>query len=113
MNKLRKGDIVQVMIGKDAGKRGEVLSFSTKVNRAGITTYKVLVKGINMVKRAQKANPQMGIPGGIVESEKAIDISNVMFVDLKLDKPTRLGAKIDPESGKKFRYSKKSGELIK
>jgi large subunit ribosomal protein L24 len=112
MNKIRKGDSVQVMRGKDAGKRGEVLSFVVKTDKIGRTTNKIIVKGINIVKRAQKPNPQLGIKGGLAEVEKAIDISNVMLIDPKTDKPTRVGIKVD-EKGKKVRFAKKSGEIIK
>lgn len=112
MNKIRKGDSVQIMRGKDAGKRGEVLTIVTKIDKRGRETFKVIVKGVNVVKRAQKPNPQLGVKGGLVEMEKALDISNVMLIDPKTDKPTRVGVKLD-ENGKKVRFAKKSGEVIK
>lgn len=112
MNKIRKGDSVQIMRGKDAGKRGEVLAIVAKADKKGNETFKIVVKGINIVKRSQKPNPQLGIKGGLVEMEKAMDISNVMLVDPKTDKPTRVGFKVD-ENGKKVRVAKKSGEVIK
>lgn len=111
MNKIRKGDSVQIMRGKDSGKRGEVLSIVKRV-KEGKEVFKIVVKGINIVKRAQKPNPQLGIKGGLVEVEKAMDISNVMLIDPKTDKPTRVGFKVD-ENGKKVRVAKKSGEVIK
>ena len=112
MNKIRKGDSVQIMRGKDAGKRGEVLAVVNKIDKKGHETFKILVKGINVVKRSQKPNPQLGIKGGLVEMEKAMEISNVMLVDPKTDKPTRVGFKVD-ENGHKVRVAKKSGEVIK
>lgn len=111
MNKIRKGDSVQIMRGKDAGKRGEVLAVVNKTDKTGKETFKIVVKGINIVKRAQKPNPQLGIKGGVVEMEKAIDISNVMMIDPTTDKPTRVGVKF--VDGKKVRFAKKSGEIIK
>lgn len=111
MNKIRKGDSVQIMRGKDSGKRGEVLAIVKRV-KEGKEVFKIVVKGINIVKRAQKPNPQLGIKGGLVEVEKAMDISNVMLIDPKTDKPTRVGFKVD-ENGKKVRIAKKSGEVIK
>ena len=111
MNKIRKGDSVQIMRGKDAGKRGEVLAIIVKADSKGHEKTKIVVKGINIVKRAQKPNPQLGVKGGLVEMEKAMDISNVMLVDPKTDKPTRVGFKT--VDGKKVRFAKKSGEVIK
>ncbi|MBE0573995.1 50S ribosomal protein L24 [Candidatus Dojkabacteria bacterium] len=105
MSKIRKGDTVQIMRGKDSGKRGEVLAL--------VDDAKIVVRGINVVKRARKPNPQLGIKGGLVEVEKAIDVSNVMLIDPKTDKPTRVGFKVDEKTGKKVRFAKKSGELLK
>lgn len=112
MAKLRKGDIVQVITGKDSGKRGEILAFIQKKDKRGnpIGSKRVVVKGINIVKRARKANPQFGIEGGVTEMEKGIDISNVMMVDSKTDKPTRVKFKLD-KSGKKTRVSKAGNEF--
>ncbi len=108
MRKIKKGDTVQVMRGKDAGKKAEVLkviddSFETKV----------VVRGINIVKKSQKPNPTLGIAGGIIEFEKPISASNVMYFDVKAGKPSRVGFKVDEKTGKKVRYSKKSGEILK
>ncbi len=107
MNKIQKGDMVQVMRGKDAGKRAEVEKVILKEGKTS-----VIIKGVNVVKRAQKPNPQFGIQGGITEFEKPIDVSNVMIIDKKTDKPTRVGFKIDEKTGKKVRIAKKSGEVI-
>lgn len=108
MNKIKKGDTVQVMRGKDAGKRGEVLMVVEKFGQL-----KVVVKDVNVVKKAQKPNPQLGIKGGIIEIEKPVDVSNVMLVDPKMDVPTRVTFKVDEKTGKKVRVAKKSGEVIK
>ncbi|BCX14271.1 MAG: 50S ribosomal protein L24 [Candidatus Dojkabacteria bacterium] len=112
MNKIKVGDTVQVMRGKDAGKKGEVLKIVKTKNKKGDSVMKVVVKGVNIVKRAQKPNPQFGIPGGIIEIEKPIDISNVMYFDESVNSPTRIGFKIDEKTGKKFRISKKSGKVL-
>ena len=112
MKKLKKGDIVQVITGKDSGKRGEILSFVFKKGKRGAPDQsRVIVKGINIVKRSRKANPQLGIEGGVSEMEKGIDVSNVMLVDSKSDKPTRVKFKIDEKSGKKNRVSKNGTEI--
>lgn len=108
MNKIKKGDTVQVMRGKDAGKRGEVLMVVEKFGKM-----KVVIKDVNVVKKAQKPNPQLGIKGGIIEIEKPVDVSNVMVVDPKMDVPTRVTFKVDEKTGKKVRVAKKSGEVIK
>ena len=108
MNKIKKGDTVQVMRGKDAGKRGEVLMVVEKFGKM-----KVVIKDVNVVKKAQKPNPQLGIKGGIIEIEKPVDVSNVMVVDPKMDVPTRVTFKVDDKTGKKVRVAKKSGEIIK
>jgi len=107
MNKIQKGDMVQVMRGKDAGKRDEEEKVILKEGKTS-----VIIKGVNVVKRSQKPNPQFGIQGGITEFEKPIDVSNVMIIDKKTDKPTRVGFKVDEKTGKKVRIAKKSGEVI-
>ena len=90
-----------MMEGKDSGKRGEIVL---------VLEGKVIVKGMNIVKKSQKPNPQLGLKGGIIEMEKPIDVSNVMLIDKKTDKPTRVGFKV--VDGKKVRFAKKSGETI-
>lgn len=100
--RIKKGDTVIVMTGKDKGKTGEVLSVIRK-------DHKILVKNINIVKRHTKASMQNA--GGIVEKELPIHVSNVMHKDPKTQQPTRVGYKI-LENGKKIRYAKKSGEPI-
>ena len=101
--KIRKGDQVQVLSGKDRGARGEVI-------RAVPSEGRVVVRGVAMVKKAQKPN-QMGQNGGIIEKEAAIDVSNVALIDPKTDTPTRVGYRFGTD-GKKVRYAKKSGEEI-
>ncbi len=101
---IKKGDKVVVIAGNYNGREGKVL----EVIRA---TDKAIVEGVNMVKKHTKPNaahPQ----GGIVEKEAPIHISNLMNVDPKTGKPTRIGRKLN-DKGKLVRYSKKSGEEIK
>jgi len=98
---VKKGDKVKVITGKDKGKEGVVLSASPKTN-------KVVVEGVNVMKKHQKpnnANPQ----GGIVEFEAPVDASNVMVLDAN-GVAGRVGYKV--VDGKKVRYSKKSGEIL-
>lgn len=97
---IRKGDTVEVLSGKDKGKRGEVI-------KAMPAEGKVVVRGVAMVKKAQRPT-QQGQQGGIVEREAAIDVSNVAIVDPQTDKPTRVGYRFN-EDGKKVRFAKKSG----
>lgn len=99
---VKKGDKVQVISGKDRGKQGVITQVIPAKER-------VVVEGVNIVKRHSKpsqANPQ----GGIIEKEAPIHVSNVMLVDPKTNKPTRIGHKI--VDGKKVRVAKKSGEVI-
>ncbi len=101
MQKIKRGDTVQVIAGKDKGKSGKVLSVDTKKHR-------VLVEGVNMIHKHEK--PSMtNQDGGIVNKEAPLDVSNVMY--LSNGKPTRIGFKIQ-ENGKKVRFAKKTGEII-
>lgn len=102
MNKLKSEDEVIVLAGKDKGKRGKV----TKILDNG----KVLVSGINMIKKHTKANPQAGVAGGIVEKEAPIQISNVGVFNHATGKADRVG--IRTEGDKKVRFFKSSGELV-
>lgn len=100
--KIKKGDQVIVLSGSDKGKKGEVLLVKPDVN-------KVIVEGVNVVKKHTKPsaqNPQ----GGVVETEAPIQISNLAIVDPESGKPTRVGFKI--EDGKKVRFAKKSGKTL-
>lgn len=101
--KIRKGDRVIVITGKDKGKTGQVVHVMPKENR-------VVVQGVNLMKRhtrPSQADPQ----GGIKEKEASIHISNVAHIDPKSDKPTRVGFKKDKD-GKLVRVARKSGETI-
>ncbi|MFC4411873.1 50S ribosomal protein L24 [Chungangia koreensis] len=99
---VKKGDKVMVISGKDKGKTGVILEAHPKKER-------VLVEGVNIVKKHTKpnqANPQ----GGIVSQEAPIHVSNVMLIDPKSGEPTRVGYKV--EGDKKVRVAKKSGEVL-
>ena len=100
--KIKKGDKVVVLAGRDKGKEGEVAKVLPTEGR-------VIVQGANMVKRHTKASQTN--PGGIVEKEATMDLSNVAHVDPKDGKPTRVGFKT-LEDGKKVRFAKRSGEVI-
>ncbi|MFI8495549.1 50S ribosomal protein L24 [Peribacillus butanolivorans] len=99
---VKKGDKVVVISGKDKGKQGIILEAYPKQNR-------VLVEGINIVKKHSKPS-QINPQGGIISREAAIHVSNVMPLDPKSGKPTRVGYKI--ENGKKVRVAKISGETL-
>ena len=100
--KIKKGDKVVVITGRDKGKSGEVLRVLREDNR-------VVVQGVNMVKRHTK--PGAGQAGGIVEKEAAIHVSNVAHIDPKSNKPTRVGYKILGD-GRKVRITRRSGEVL-
>ena len=100
--KIRKGDTVAVVAGREKGRTGEVLRTVPERRR-------VVVQGVNMVKRHTKPSPAS--PGGVVEKEAAIDISNVALVDPGDGKPTRVGFRV-LEDGRKVRYARRSGEVI-
>jgi len=101
--KIRKGDTVAVLTGRDKGKRGEVLSVNPEEGRA-------LVRGVQMVKRHQKPTG-MNQPGGIIEKEAPIQLSNLALVDPKSGKPTRVGFTVLAD-GKKVRVARPSGEVL-
>jgi len=100
--KIRKGDRVVVITGRDKGKTGEVLRVIREESR-------VVVQGVNIVKRHTK--PSAASTGGVVEKEAALHISNVAHVDPKTSKPTRIGYKV-LDGGRKVRVARKSGETI-
>ena len=102
MQRIRKGDTVIVTTGKDKGRTGEVLRVTPDNNR-------VLVQGINMVKRHAKQS--MNDPGGIQEREASIHLSNVAHVDQDSNRPTRIGYRV-LEDGRKVRFAKRTGEQI-
>jgi large subunit ribosomal protein L24 len=100
--KIKKGDKVVVITGRDKGKSGEVLRVLRDDDR-------VLVQGVNMIKRHTR--PAAGQPGGIIEKEAAIHISNVAHIDPKSNQPTRVGYKF-LEDGRKVRFARRSGEVL-
>tara|TARA_Y100000590_G_scaffold71499_2_gene78519 strand:+ start:1210 stop:1524 length:315 start_codon:yes stop_codon:yes gene_type:complete len=104
MEKIKKGDEVIVIAGRDKGKQGTVSQIGNN--------NKCLVSGINMVKRHTKPNPQAGIQGGIVEKESHIDISNIAIFNSSSKKKDRVAFKVNDE-GKKVRVYKSSGKEIK
>jgi large subunit ribosomal protein L24 len=105
--RIRKDDMVKVIGGKDTGKTGRVLRTEPRRDR-------VFVEGINMVKRHEKPRPTQDVKkagqqlGGIVEKEGPIHVSNVMLLDPKDNKPTRVGVRRD-KGGKRERFAKRSG----
>ena len=102
MLKIKKGDTVKVIAGKDKDKEGKVIAVNAKKNT-------VTVEGINMVTKHTK--PSMANQaGGIVQQEGPIDVSNVMYYDTKAKQPSRIGYKV--EDGKKVRVAKKTGAVI-
>ena len=100
--KIRKGDKVIVLAGRDKGRKGEVIEVRTEQGRA-------LVRGVNMVKRHQRQTPQQ--EGGIISKEATIHLSNLALSDPKDGKPTRVGFKI-MNDGRKVRIAKRSGVEI-
>jgi large subunit ribosomal protein L24 len=100
--KIKKGDKVVVLTGRDAGKSGEVLEVRPKETRA-------VVRGVNLVKRHQRQTQNQ--EGGIVSKEAAIHLSNLALADPKDGKPTRVGFKT-LDDGRKVRVAKRSGEMI-
>lgn len=104
MQKIKKGDDVIVITGKDKGKRGTVSRVMLDVDR-------VLVEGINMVKKHQKPNPAAGAPGGIVDKEMPMAISNIALFNAATGKADRVGIK-QLEDGRKVRFFKSNGEVL-
>ena len=102
MSKIRKGDEVVVITGKDKGRRGKV----SNVLKSG----QLLVEGINVAKKHQKPNPNAGITGGIVDQEMPIQASNVMLWNPETEKGDRVGFKTVGE--KKVRFFKSNGEVL-
>jgi len=102
--RIRKNDLVEVLAGKDRGKRGKVLMVLPEKAR-------VLVQGVNFIKRHTRPNPQKNIKGGIAEREAPIHVSNVMIVSPDDDKRTRIGSKLLPD-GRKARIGRRGGEVL-
>ncbi|GGP23983.1 50S ribosomal protein L24 [Silvimonas iriomotensis] len=104
MNKIRKGDEVIVITGKDKGKRGVVLRVIPNEDR-------IVVEGVAVVKKHQKPNPMRGQQGGIVEMNASIHVSNVAIFNATTGKADRVGFKV-LEDGKKVRFFKSNGEVV-
>lgn len=102
MNKIRKGDEVVVIAGRDKGRRGTVIK---------VLPGQVLVENIGMVKRHTKPNPQRNVQGGIVEKEAAIDLSNVMLWNPVAKKGDRVGVRTLAD-GRKVRFFKSNKEVV-
>jgi large subunit ribosomal protein L24 len=101
---VRKNDEVIILAGKDRGKRGRVLQVLPERNR-------VVVEGVNLIKRHTKPNPQKNVKGGIVEREGSIHASNVQPVDPETGKATRVGRKV-LDDGRRVRVSRRSGSVL-
>jgi len=102
MQKLKQGDEIVVIVGKDKGKLGRI----TKIDGQ-----KVLVEGLNVVKKHQKGNPNLGVSGGIVEKSMPLDISNIALYNPKTKKADRVGFRYQ-DDGKKVRYFKSNNEIV-
>jgi large subunit ribosomal protein L24 len=102
MKRIKKGDQVIVISGKDKGRQGTVLRVSDD---------SVLVEAVNIAKKHTKANPMAGVEGGIVDMEMPLNISNVMLFNPMTNKGDRVGFKV-LEDGKKVRYFKSNGEVV-
>lgn len=103
MRKIKRNDEVMVITGRDKGKRG-------RVNRV-LPDNRVIVSGVQMIKKHQKPNPQLGVAGGIVEKEAPIQVSNIAIYNPSTQKADRVGFKV-LEDGNKIRVFKSNGEAI-
>jgi large subunit ribosomal protein L24 len=103
MKRIRKGDQVVVVSGKDKGRQGMVLKITTDD--------RVLVEAVNMAKKHTKANPMQGIEGGIIEKEMPLHISNIMLFNPMTNKGDRVGYK-ELDDGRKVPYFKSNGEVV-
>ena len=103
MSKIKQGDEVVVIAGKDKGRRGAVIRV--------LTNDKILVETINIARKHQKANPNAGVPGGIIEKEMPLHISNVMLLNPTTQKGDRVGYR-RLEDGKKVRFFKSNNEVL-
>ena len=103
MRRIKKGDNVIVTTGKDKGRRGSVLRL--------VDAEHVLVEGVNKVKKHQKPNPMKNNPGGIIDKEMPIHISNVMLFNPTTQKADRVGLKV-LDDGRRVRYFKSNGEMV-
>ncbi len=101
--KIRRDDEVVVLAGKDKGKQGKVLRVLASDDR-------LVVEGVNLIKKHTKPNPQVGEPGGIVEKEASLHMSNVAIVNPATGKASRVGFRFEDE--KKVRFFKSNGDLV-
>lgn len=104
IRKIKKGDEVVILIGRNRGQRGNVLSVDTGRDR-------VVVEGVNVVKRHTRPNPQQGISGGIIEKEMSIHVSNVALFNPITGRGDRIGVK-KLENGRKVRIFRSTGEVV-
>lgn len=104
MKKIKKGDDVIVLTGKDKGKKGQVVRVIDEDDR-------VIVENVNVAKKHQRGNPNAGVPGGIIEKEMPIHISNVAVLNAATGKADRVGFKT-LQDGRKVRYFKSNGEVL-
>ena len=104
MKRIKKGDDVVVITGKDKGRRGTVLRVIDEDDR-------VLIEGVNMVRKHQKPNPNAGVQGGIVEQERAVHVSNVKLYNPVSGKGDRIGIKT-LDDGRKVRFFKSNNEVV-
>ena len=105
MNRLKKGDDVVIIAGKDKGRRVTIVTVLSEENR-------VVVEGVNLVKKHVKPNPNKGVEGGIIEKEASIHASNVALYNPATKKAGRGGVKFVEDGNKKVRYFKSNGELV-
>lgn len=103
MKKIKRNDEVIILAGKDKGKRGKVLQV--------LTDGRLIVSGVQMIKKHQKPNPQLGVPGGIIEKEAPIQVSNVALYNPETRKADRVGFQVQ-EDGKKVRVFKSNGVAV-
>ncbi|MEJ2761245.1 MAG: 50S ribosomal protein L24 [Gammaproteobacteria bacterium] len=104
MNRIKKGDEVVVIAGRDKGKRGTVIRVLPEDD-------KIVVENVNMVKRHTKGNPMQGTPGGIVEKEMPLHVSNIAIWNPVTNKPDKVGFRF-LEDGRKVRYFKSNDEVV-
>ncbi|NCP66485.1 MAG: 50S ribosomal protein L24 [Paraglaciecola sp.] len=102
-NKIRRDDEIIVLAGKDKGKQGKVVKVLPASSR-------VIVEGVNLIKKHQKPNPQLGVTGGIVEKEASIHVSNIAIFNPATGKADRVGFRV--EGDKKVRFFKSNGQVI-
>lgn len=111
MEKLKKGDSVKVLAGRDRGMQGTILKITERKNKKGELIKAALVEGVNVVKKHVRGNPQAGKAGGIINKELPIMLSNLALINPLTSKADKVGIKT-LDDGKKARYFKSSGEVV-